>query len=72
VGVILAVLVHAAVMFTIPMEIEQMYHEEGLESPVSTLVGLWFLLPLIGNLVWYFQVQGALNDFWMARGAPAP
>jgi hypothetical protein len=56
-------------MFTVPMEIEQMYQEEDLPSPVSTMDGLWFLLPIIGNFIWYSKVQRALNDFWVARGA---
>ena len=69
IGLVLAIVVSAAVMFTIPIEIEKMYQEEGLPSPVSALIGLWVLLPIIGNFVWYFQVQRALNQFWTARGA---
>lgn len=69
VGLILAIFASIAVMFTIPMEIEQMYQEEGLQSPVSTMDGLWGLLPIVGNIVWYVKVQRALNDFWVARGA---
>lgn len=69
VGLLLAIFVSAAVMFTIPMEIEKMYQEEGLPSPVATTLGLWFLLPIIGNFIWYFEVQDALNGFWVARGA---
>lgn len=69
VALVLAILVNVAIMFTIPMEIEKMYQEEGLPSPVTTTFGLWFLLPIIGNFIWYFKVQEALNDFWVARGA---
>lgn len=57
------------IMFAAPMEIEQMYQEEGLQSPVRTIDGLWFLLPIVGNVIWYVKVQRALNDFWVARGA---
>jgi hypothetical protein len=32
------------------------------------MTGIWFLLPLIGNIVWYLKVQRALNDYWTARG----
>jgi hypothetical protein len=59
------------VMFTIPSEIEKMYQRDGRESPVSTLWGLWFLLPIIGHVVWYLKVQSALNDFWMSKGSQA-
>ena len=69
VALILALLVSPAVMFTVPMEIELMYREEGMEPPVTTIWGLWFLLPIIGNFIWYLKVQEALNDFWVARGA---
>lgn len=69
VAIILAIFVSPAIMFTVPMEIEKMYQEEGQESPVTTLWGLWFLLPIIGNIIWYVKVQDALNDFWVARGA---
>lgn len=71
IALILAIFASIAVMFTVPMEIEKLYREEGLEPPFTTLIGLWGLLPLIGNVVWYLQVQKALNDFWIARGAVA-
>jgi hypothetical protein len=29
-------------------------------------------LPIVGNFIWYFKVQEAINDFWIRRGAPAP
>jgi hypothetical protein len=28
------------------------------------------LLPLIGNIVWFVKVQGALNRYWESKGAP--
>jgi hypothetical protein len=39
VGLILGLLVQAAVLFTIPNEIEKMYQREGHQSPVTTLWG---------------------------------
>jgi hypothetical protein len=69
VGLVLGLLVQVAVMFTIPSEIEKMYLRDGRQSPVTTLWGLWFLLPIVGQFVWYLQVQGALNDFWISKGA---
>ena len=56
-------------MFTIPNEIEKMYQRDGRQSPVTTLWGLWFLLPIIGNIIWYVRVQRALNDFWLSKGS---
>ena len=68
-GAVLYFFVSPVVMFTIPSEIEKMYQRDGRQSPVSTLWGLWFLLPVIGHFVWYLKVQGALNDFWMSKGS---
>ena len=56
-------------MFTVPNEIEKMYQRDGRQSPVSTLWGLWFLLPVIGQFIWYLNVQRALNEFWASKGA---
>ena len=68
---IIFILVSPVLMFTIPMEIEKMYQRDGRESPVSPLLGLWILLPLIGNIIWYLKVQEALNNFWLSKGAQA-
>ena len=56
-------------MFLMAGEVEQMYRAEGKEPPITTLWGLWFLLPFIGNLIWYFRIQSALNDQWIAHGS---
>jgi hypothetical protein len=45
---------------------------DGRESPVRGMLGLWFLLPLIGQLVWFSKVQGSLNDYWRSKTALAP
>jgi hypothetical protein len=68
-GVVIFILLGVVLMFTIPAEIQTMYKEDGRESPVSPVWGLWFLLPLIGNIIWYVKVQNALNDFWSSKGA---
>jgi len=68
-GVLLYFFVSPVLMFTIPNEIKNAYERDGRESPVSALWGLWFLLPLIGHIIWYVKVQGALNDFWVSKGA---
>jgi hypothetical protein len=55
-------------MFLMANEVEQMYREAGEEPKITTLWGLWFLLPLIGNIIWYVRIQNAINEFWQARG----
>jgi hypothetical protein len=39
------------------------------QSPVAVVLGLWFLLPLVGNIIWYVKVQRVLNDLWSSKGA---
>ena len=56
-------------MFLLANEVEQMYVEAGEEPRITTLWGLWFLLPIIGQIIWYVRIQNAINEFWQARGA---
>lgn len=55
-------------MFMMAGEVEQLYRREGQEPPITTLWGLWCLLPLIGNIIWYVRIQNALNAYWTAHG----
>jgi uncharacterized protein DUF4234 len=68
-GVVVYIVFSIILMFTIPNEIKNMYERDGRQSPVTALWGLWFLLPLIGNIIWYLKVQRALNEFWLSKGA---
>lgn len=69
VGYLLITLFIAPVtMFLMASEVEQMYRREGREPPITTIWGLWFLLPLIGQIIWYVRIQQAINDFWVAHG----
>ena len=43
-------------------EVEKLYRAEGKEPPITTIWGLWFLLPIIGNIIWYVRIQNAIND----------
>jgi hypothetical protein len=58
-------------MFLMASEVEQLYRREGKQPPITTIWGLWFLLPLIGNLIWYVRIQRSINDYWSAHGAGA-
>lgn len=69
VGLVIQIVFGLINWFLLPNEIQTMYVRDGRESPVSPLLGLWFLLPLIGGIIWYVKVQGALNDFWVSKGA---
>jgi hypothetical protein len=66
---LITLFVSPVTMFLMANEVEQIYRRQGKEPPITTLWGLWFLLPLIGNLIWYLRIQGAINDEWSAHGA---
>jgi len=68
-SLVIYIIFSVVLMFTIPNEIKNMYERDGRQSPVSALWGLWFLLPIIGHIIWYVKVQNALNDFWLSKGA---
>ena len=65
----ITLLISPATMFLMAGEVEQLYRREGKEPPITTMWGLWFLLPLIGNLIWYFRIQAALNNYWISKGS---
>ncbi len=69
--VLLHIFVFPVVWFLLADEVAKMYQEAGEEPPITAIWGLWFLLPVIGNFIWYIRMQNALNSFWIARGAPA-
>jgi uncharacterized protein DUF4234 len=56
-------------VFVAPSEVGKLYSREGQEPPVTGKTGFWMLLPLVGYFVWVVKVQGALNRFWMSKGA---
>jgi MFS family permease len=72
VGLVIYIVIGPVTYFVIPSEIRQMYEAAGRQSPVRGIYGLWILLPLIGPIIWFVQVQGALNQYWEWRGAPPP
>ena len=50
-----------------------MYASDGREAPVSGWTGLWHLIPIVGAIIWWVKVQGALNSYWESKAtSPAP
>ena len=72
-GLVIYILISPVTFFIGPSEVRYMSEDlDGEQSPVRGIYGLWFLLPLIGGLIWFIQVQGALNRYWQGKGAPPP
>ena len=65
----ITLLISPVTMFLMASEVEQLYRSEGKEPPITTIWGLWFLLPIIGNLIWYVRIQHSINDYWTSHGA---
>jgi hypothetical protein len=73
IGLLIAVIVGIAIPFLAGSEVGKMYAEDGREAPVSGWTGLWVILPIVGAIVWWVKVQGALNRYWESKQtAPAP
>jgi hypothetical protein len=73
IGFVIYFLLSPVTFFIVPSEVRYMYEDlDGQASPVHGLTGLWILLPLIGNIVWFVKVQGALNRYWQSKGASPP
>jgi hypothetical protein len=69
-GLVIWLLISPVTFFVVPSEARWMYEDlDGQTSPVRGITGLWFLLPLIGSLIWFVRVQGALNRYWESKGA---
>ena len=72
-GLVIYILLAPVTYFVVPSEVRYMYEDlDGERSPVKGIYGFWFLLPLIGGLIWFSQVQGALHRYWQGKGAPPP
>jgi hypothetical protein len=72
VGLVIYILLSPVTYFVVPSEVRYMYEDlDGGTSPVRGITGLWLLLPLVGSLIWFIKVQGALNRYWESKGAPA-
>ena len=70
VGLVIFILIAPVTFFVVPSEVRYMYEDlDGGKSPVRGIYGLWFLLPIVGHVIWFVQVQGALNRYWESKGA---
>jgi Domain of unknown function (DUF4234) len=70
-GLVIYLVIAPVTWFLIPSEVGKLYVRDGQQPPVTGITGLWLLLPLIGAIVWFVKVQGALNRFWESKEARA-
>jgi hypothetical protein len=70
-GLVLYIVIAPVTWFLIPSEVGKLYSRDGQQPPVTGITGLWLLLPFVGTIVWFVKVQGALNRFWISKGATA-
>jgi Domain of unknown function (DUF4234) len=72
-GLVIYLVISVVTFFVVPSEVRYMYEDlDGEDSPVRGIHGLWFLLPIIGWIIWFVKVQGALNRYWESKGASPP
>ena len=59
-------------IFLLPSYVGKLYQEDKQNAPITGWSGFWVLVPYIGSFIWIAKIQGALNDFWVGKGAPRP
>lgn len=64
IAVLLGLFVGIVMPFLTAAEVGNLYKNSGRPAPVSGLTGLWILLPLLGIIIWFVKVNGALNAYW--------
>ena len=62
----------AVSVFLLPSYIGRLHQEDAQKAPVTGWSGFWVLVPYIGAFIWLAKLQGALNDFWVGKGAQRP
>lgn len=72
-ALVLSIFVGIVMPFVTASEVGRMYQRRGQHAPVNGATGLWYLLLgwffLVGAVVWFVKVNGALNAYWRSQGA---
>jgi hypothetical protein len=68
-SLLIAFVVSPVMLFLAPAEIGTLQAKYGQPKTVSGPTGFWVLIPLVGSIIWFVKVNGAINDFWRSQGA---
>ncbi len=71
VTLLIAILLAPVMIFLGAAEVGNLQAQYGQPKTVSGVTGLWILLPLVGGIVWFVKVNGAINEFWKSQGVAA-
>jgi len=55
--------------FLLPSEIQKAYQADGKQAPVEPIIALWLFVPIYGLYKYTQDIGGALNDYWISKGA---
>lgn len=70
-GLVLALLLPFLPPFLLPWQIGVARMAGRLDRRTRALQGLWWLLPIVGWIIWVYRVQDAANELWASNGATA-
>lgn len=66
---VLAIVAGIVPPFLIANDVKAVREAGGMQSPVSAMTAFWLLIPIAGIFIYLSKVQGALNEYWVSRGA---
>lgn len=71
-AVVISIIISPVMAYITANEVQKLYEARGQEPPVRTTTGLWYFpgsFIIVGPIVWFVKVNGALNDYWRSVGA---
>ena len=68
-GLVLTILLPFLPPFLLPWQVGVARVGVNRDRRVSAVWGLWWLLPIVGWIVWVYAIQGAANELWESHGA---
>ena len=72
IGLVIYIVISPVTWFLVPSEVGKLYRADGRAAPFTGWTGLWLLLRLVGAVVWFVKIQGALNRYWASKAASTP